>query len=630
MGDHVFASIQSLSRHIESIDPAAWDVVIVDEFHHAEAVTYQRLLERLDPQILIGLTATPERADGKSVLHWFDDRIACDMRLWQALDQGLLAPFHYFGVNDGTDLRELTFNRGHYAVAELEGVYTSNTGRARRVLDAVFKEIPDPARMRALGFCVGIGQARFMAKEFNEAGLSAIALDASSTSAERAGGIARLRRGEIRAIFTVDLFNEGIDIPEVDAVLLLRPTESATVFLQQLGRGLRHSPGKSVLTVLDFIGQAHKQYRFDVRYRALIGGTRKQLATAVEEGFPLAPAGCAIRLDRIAASYVLDNIRSSINSGRRALVEDLRALPASTQLSGFIQQSGHSLEDIYANPASGHTFTDLRRRAGHLIGQSAQEAFDRAAGRVLHANDSERLGQWIDWLQADSPPEEYSLETRRGRLQLMLHVVLGQRLRPVNERGAVLRELWATPMRQEFLELFQLLLDRSRAKACAVDGHGPVPLQSHATYGLYEIVAGYGLVLNNVLRETREGVAWVEDARTDLLFVTLEKGESDYSATTRYQDYPISPTLFHWESQNSVSPSTKTGSRYVEHATRGSQVVLFVRRRKKDDRGETAPYVCLGTAHYVGHESERPMRITWALDRPMPADLFQETKVAAG
>ena len=219
-------------------------------------------LEHLEPRILVGLTATPERADGKSILHYFDDRIACDLRLWQALDEGLLAPFHYFGINDGTDLRDLAFTRGQYGAV-------SSKGSTRPIPGAfIGSSTPCSRSVRIRGLCEHWASASGLStpplwRRNSPAGLPAISLSGKSTAEERARGIANLRRGHIRAIFTVDLFNEGIDIPEVDTVLLLRPTESAAVFLQQLGRGLRHSPGKSVLTVLDFIGQAHRRFRFE-------------------------------------------------------------------------------------------------------------------------------------------------------------------------------------------------------------------------------------------------------------------------------------------------------------------------------------------------------------------------------
>ncbi len=191
-----------------------------------------------------------------------------------------------------------------------------------------------------------------MAQQFNDAGLASVALDGDTDAATRLEAIARLRRGSLQAIFTVDIFNEGVDIPEADTLLLLRPTESATVFLQQLGRGLRWAEGKSVLTVLDFIGQAHADYRFDIRYRAMVGGTRLQVTKQLEHGFPLMPPGCAIRLDEISQAIVLENLRAAIRNTRRALVDDLRGLPASTRLGEFLDNSSFDLPDVYANPGA--------------------------------------------------------------------------------------------------------------------------------------------------------------------------------------------------------------------------------------------------------------------------------------
>ncbi len=631
--DHVFASIQSLHKIVEQIDPKGWDVVIVDEFHHAEASTYKRLLERLEPAFLIGLTATPERADGESILHWFDDRIACEVRLWQALEQGLLAPFHYFGSHDGTDLRSLTFSRGQYAVSELEATYLSNRERASRILQAVDHHVASPLAMRALGFCVSVAHARFMAERFNAAGFKAIALHGGSGAEERIAAVVQLRRGDLQAIFTVDLFNEGVDIPEVDTILLLRPTESATIFLQQLGRGLRRTEGKSLLTVLDFIGQAHREYRFDVRYQALIGGTRRQIARAVEEGFPITPPGCAIRLDRIAQDIVLENLRSATWASRKALAQDLAQLPTSSRLPDFLQASGRDLVDIYARPGQGHCFTQLRAVAFPRIAASiGEDDIDRAFGRILHVDDNERFDAWRAWLASDSPPPLAPISTRTGRLQAMLFAALGGRGMPLATMLTRFASIWADDSRrQELFDLLTVLRDRARAETRPLEDLSSLPLQSHATYGLYEIVAGFGLTSpSGILRDTREGVVRIEDAKIDLFFVTLEKAAGDYSPTTRYEDYPISPTLFHWESQSTTSPESKTGQRYINHQGTANRIVLFVRDRKRDSRGETVPYSCLGYASYVSHESSRPMRVTWRLERAMPAGFFQEAKVAAG
>jgi hypothetical protein len=475
-----------------------------------------------------------------------------------------------------------------------------------------------------------------MADQFSQAGYPSVSLDGDTPGPQRRAAIARLRRGEIRAIFTVDIFNEGVDIPEVDTILLLRPTESATVFLQQLGRGLRWSPesGKTVLTVLDFIGQAHAEYRFDVRYRALIGGTRAQIARSIEHGFPLMPPGCVIRLDEIAQEIVLENLKSAIKNRRRAMAEDLRQLPAGTTLSGFLDETTFELTDVYARPSSGMTFNGVRRAAGHLRDKPGpvERAYSNAVGRLLHVSDDERYATWRGWLSAGTPPTIDSTGSREWRLALMLFAGLGLRNRPVSELGITFAELWADgSVRRELVELLDALRDGGFPATAPIDPFGPVPIHSHATYSRYEVLAAYGDLSKDRLRPRfNEGVLWNEQHKTDLFFVTLNKSGTDFSPTTSYNDYPISPTLFHWESQSTTGDTSKMGLRYINHLQQKSRVIIFVRQDGKDERDESNPFVCLGPARYVSHESSRPIKITWELERPMPPEFLDFASVAAG
>jgi superfamily II DNA or RNA helicase/HKD family nuclease len=291
---HVFASVQSLTSYgVTNIPADAFDVVVIDEFHHAEARTYRRILDHLAPRELLGLTATPERADGTDVRSFFDGRTAAELRLWDALGADLLCPFHYFVVADGTDLRALSWSRGAYDAAELSNVYTGNDARALIILNALRDKIVDVGSMRALGFCSGVDHAVYMAAVFNQAGIPAKAVSGATATSERAEALADLKARRLNVLFAADLFNEGLDVPDVDTVLFLRPTESATVFLQQLGRGLRRTPDKAVLTVLDFVGFNRKEFRWDVKLRALTGDTRAGVMRDVEKGFPFLPSGRA-------------------------------------------------------------------------------------------------------------------------------------------------------------------------------------------------------------------------------------------------------------------------------------------------------------------------------------------------
>ncbi len=626
-GHHVFASIQSIQSRIQDIPPTGFDMVIVDEFHHAAATSYDRLLSQLQPKILLGLTATPERTDGQSILRWFDGRVAYESRLWDALDQGLLCPFHYFGISDDTDLSTVSFRRGKYALGELDKVLTGDHIRARRICQAIRDYVSDPSTMRALGFCAGVGHANFMANQFSEFQFRAIALSASSSPQERTEALRKLRHGELQIIFTVDLFNEGVDVPEVDTILLLRPTESATIFLQQLGRGLRWAEGKQVLTVLDFVGQVRREYRYDIRYQALLGGTRHQVKQAIEKDFPLLPPGCALKLDRKAKNTVLANLQQAVKGAR--LADELRALGPATRLRTFLEEAHIELEEVYANH---RCFTQLRQQAGfrpETATLSQEES--KAIGRLLHVDDLDRLALWQEIFTTDHSEPISRLRDQNYRLGLMLFSILGGSNTPIAEADRRIEQIRAaTDLCQEYCDLMEILSDRIRTVSKPMSGSEPIPLASHATYTLGEVMAAYGRTTRNgTIHLPREGVVFDKETQTDLLFITLEKSDKDYAPTTRYDDYPVSPDLFHWESQNNTKADSTAGRRYIEHGNRGTNVILFVRERKKD-QGRTVPYHCLGNARYQSHESECPMKVLWKLERPMPGWLYQAGKVVAG
>ena len=616
---HVFASVQSLSRL--DVDPKRFDMVIVDEFHHAEAPTYARLLERLEPKILLGLTATPERADGQDITRWFGGRTAAELRLWEALERQLLSPFQYFGIHDEVDLSHIRWKRGQgYDAAELEKVYTGHHARARLILQAVIDKV-DVHRMRAIGFCVSIGHAEFMADYFAKAGIRSRALTSRVPGPERLAARRQLESGELRVLFTVDLFNEGIDIKAIDTVMLLRPTESATIFLQQIGRGLRLDENKACLTVLDFIGAQHAEFRFDLRYRALTGTSRRALVSELEREFPTLPAGCHIQLDRVAKQVVLANLQSALRMHRADLARELGRL-GDVSLSEFLADVRLDIEDLYRRKSWGG-WSGLRR----LAQLAAPEAGPRdvelgaAIGRMLHIDDPDRLAHLA--LLVDTQPDDGE-SADSGRLAEMAHYALW---RGRIDIAHTVSELAAHPdRREEIRQVIDVLRDRMHRVTHLVPSG--VALRVHARYSRDEACIAFGVADPSSLRE---GVKWVEGERADLFFVTLTKTEQHYSATTMYQDRAITPSLFQWESQSTTSTQSPTGQRYVHHAERGSSVHLFVRESKESDGDLGAPpYLYAGPMTYVSHTGDRPMRVRWHLENPLPADIFHAAQVAAG
>lgn len=626
-GQHVFASIQSLQREVGQLDPSTYSMVVVDEFHHAAAKTYQDLLDSVTPRVLLGLTATPERADGRDVFRWFDHRIASEVRLWDALEAGQLVPFHYYGVFDPGSA-ERAWERGRLVTKELENLYAADDARAARVVDAVARYVANPRLMRALGFCVGVGHAHRMARAFTERGLPALALDADTPDPVRSGAVAQLEAGVLCAIFTVDLFNEGVDIPRADTVLFLRPTESATVFVQQLGRGLRRHPDKAQLVVLDFVGHVHADYRYELRYQAILGGTRHQTREQIVRDFPKLPPGCAIRLEEQAREVVLAGIKAAAGGAWRRLVDDLVRLGPETTLGAFLDAAGVSPDELYRG---GRGWTALRRAAGFetcppLDGEGVVQ---RRVGRLTYVDDDGRLARWGQWLAEPDPPRVASLSPEDQALARMLVVCVGDRTAPVARFQEELAGFWRhVPLRRELRELLAAMGDRVRHVTEPLVGAGGLRL--HGTYMRPEVIAGFEVVANGKLRESREGPVWVAHAATDVFFVTLDKSDDQFTPSIRYADYPLSPTSFHWESQNITHDGTEVGRRYVTHEAAGSRVLLMVRERRVGSGGETVPFTCLGHARYVRHKGAKPMQIVWALDHPMPAWMWARGRAFGG
>ena len=629
--EHVFASIQSLAAaDLSHLQPDHFDVVIVDEFHHAAAQSYQKILGFLRPRELLGLTATPERADGLTVLDWFDGRIAAELRLWDAIDQQRLAPFQYFGVHDGLDLTEIPWKRGRgYDVGALTNLITRDHIVARLVIKQLQLHISNVSGMQALGFCVSVEHAQFMSAEFLKAGIPALAIWSDTADAERHGALKDLAEGKVKIVFTVDLFNEGIDVPTVDTLLMLRPTESGTLFLQQLGRGLRKSYGKGICTVLDFVGQHRREFRYDQRFRALLGGTRKEVIRQIEEGFPYLPAGCHMELDRVASAIVLASIKNAVPSTwpqRVAILRQILAAGMPATLSAYLDESGLELDDVYSNNRS---WSDLLEASGikSLTAGANEDSLRRAVGRLLHVDDLERIHAYKDFLASDAVPLYSSFLPRTQRLIRMLVVSLVATV--PNVRGSEqdgISLIWQHPqVRQELRELMDVLAAQVSHLPIALTSHPDVPLQVHAQYTRLEILAAFGLGNGVSTPPWREGVYWASDAKADLLAFTLDKSSGSFSPTTRYRDYAVSPSLIHWETQSNTRSSSEVGQRYQNHIVRGSSVMLFA-RKTTDDRA----FYFLGQGTYAKHEAEAPMAITWKLFNELPGDLYASFAAAAG
>ncbi|WP_303984122.1 DUF3427 domain-containing protein [Rothia mucilaginosa] len=660
----VFATIQTLSgATLENYAPDYFDVIIMDECHHIKAASWDKVFNYFEPREFIGLTATPEREDGVNIADkYFGGYVATSIRLWDALEDHLLVPFQYFGIADGTDLRRINVRGGRYDENALENLYTKDEAerRLRIIVEELREKVDNPLRMKALGFCVSVKHAEYMAQKFNEVGIPADFLVGTDSAERRAEVMKNLadEAHELTTIFTVDLFNEGVDIPSVDTLLMLRPTQSLTLFLQQLGRGLRRAPLKSVLTVLDFVGHQNKNFMVHSKYRAF---AQNGALTERDIDTPQLPAGCYFSLDEVTQKQVIQKIRESLGMNKNALIstvkgylENMRQDSAEPNIRptviDFINHYGLGLPQIYgrsskvtlpgvAKPVA-TTWTSLQAASGLYpdlvvpFQDNISLEVNRRVKALRHVNDSFRINAYLELLNTDLLEQDMTNEQRRHAWMLLFSIwpnakwvgsterfSLDEGLATLRKNRGILQEL-------ESIWQHNAILD-TNSTLPLFEGED-IPLRTHAYYSREELFAGLAGQEESFGVPTgfREGVKTFNSSNTTALVVNLEKSEKHFSPTTMYKDYAISTDEFAWDSQSITTPSSQRGQLLQHHEEMGHRIVLFVRHNQKDAMG-TRPYMCLGTVKYISHEGSKPMHIRWSLDRPMPASMFQIAKIAS-
>ena len=623
--EHLFAMIGTVHsrRLVEQLGSDFWRVVIVDEAHHLPAMTFDQFVRAVQPHYLLGLTATPERSDGQSLSIYFDSRPdgspAVSLRLWDALEQQLLAPFEYYATADDTDLTAVDWQRGAES-AQLSNIISGNSVRAATVLTAVTSYVSDLNELKALAFCVSVAHAVFMAEYFTRLGLPAIALSGADSPEERALAVKQLRIGEIKVICSCDVFNEGIDIPEANAIFLLRPTQSPVIFQQQIGRGLRLAKGKDACLILDFVGLYSTDFRFDVLLRSVTGMSRREIENAVRNGFSTLPSGVHIQFDRVARNRVLENLQQSLTLNLIRLSSELAAWSAlrngrSVSLGSFLLDNQLELSEVYSDGSNARSWTSLKRRVGLETRPVGGRELDlaRRIFSLLHIDDPKLLSAWLDALDG-KPADEVCI-------QMLAHQLLPSR-NELTTPNAFLDLIRANPVvLDELREVCAVLSERSLLAPLQLHGApNSWPLILHGRYSRSELLTAAGHANASVRPLADGGCLPLENCKIELLFVTLDKSEG-FAEHVQYKDYAISPALFHWQTQNRAGMNNKTGRRYLESPGNEWTFQLFVREDRE------AAYVALGAVELVSFEEDRPISITWRIQTPLSAALFRKFSV---
>ena len=634
--EYVFASVQTLNNRLKNIKltPEYYDFIIVDEVHHISASTYRSIINYFKPKVLLGLTATPERMDGENILEDFCNRIAAEIRLPEALNKKLLSPFQYFGITDSIDLTNVKWEKGKYVASELTSLYTKNDVRVGQIISNLEKYTNDLNDVRAIGFCVTIEHAVFMTEKFNLAGLKSECLTSKNAS-ERDRIREQFKKKEFNYLFVVDIFNEGVDIPEIDTVLFLRPTESLTVFLQQLGRGLRLAEGKDCLTVLDFVGNSRPEYDFENKFRALIGKTTTSVQKEIEDDFPHLPLGCSIVLEKKTKETILENIKKATTLNVNQLINKIINFQHQTNLpltlNNFIELNHISIETIYKKDS----WSRLCQRAG-LIDDfettNEKQIYSAISNKWLSTNSTSYFNFILKIAKQGFNINIDDFDENGKTMLLMLHYDVWQSAAGFNSLEKSIKAINNNKVLvKEIIEVLEILIDKVDFKEIDIDLPYNQPLKLHARYTRDQILVAFGKSTFDKIYTSMEGIVENVNLNTEILFINLIKSEENFSPTTMYDDYAISETLFHWQSQNSSRPDIGKGLSYIKHQENDKKILLFIREKARDENKKTLGYVFIGEGNFKENEGEKPMNIKWELNEPMPNYLWKESaKMSVG
>ena len=622
---HVFASKDTLRNRVDTLQLRAdyYDYMVVDEVHHIVAPTYVKLMTCFKPQILLGLTATPERTnEQEDITVFFDGHISAEIRLPAALNAGLLAPFYYYGIPDNVNLSEVKWSGHGYDIAELSRIYTQNDYRTGLILRKMQEYIGNNQlhKVRALCFCVDKNHAKFMNAKFTLAGLKTDVLTSDDDDRHRNIVKKRLQAGTINYLFVVDLFNEGVDIPEIDTILFLRPTESATVFLQQFGRGLRLHKDKDHLTVLDFVGHSRAEFSYKERFEALIGRHSQNIKDEIEGGFANAPFGCKIILEDKAKEEIIANIEGylrSLNKGRiiKEIAAYYKLAKDAFSLKGFLTYSHVPFHKVYGSM----TWGELCQLAGVRKDVSVHAAqIKYAVKKKWLATDSfSYFKQLLRFADSGFKCDTTKFTELEQRYAVMLYYDLYDKAGSYTSIAQMFNDLASDALFvQEFKEVVEYLKDKCVAPEKEDNSvyKNWNPLRLHGIYTKAQIQAALGLSTLARKSPSREGVERLKDIKLEAMYVDIIKKREEGSMTA-YKDYAQNREFFHWETQNRVSE----GSREAEAYRNGeNNMLLFVRQQvEHPDFGCRMGFTYLGQVTMNSIEGSKPMQIVWHLNTPM-------------
>lgn len=643
--DFVFALPQTLRNNLKQLDSTMFDYIVFDEAHRIAGELQQTIFNYFKPKFLLGMTATPERMDGKDIYMYFDENIAADVRLKDALTQGYLTPFHYFGIADDTEYTDTDLTNSTKLAKKL-----SVNHRVDIIVENMEKyDYAGETKRRCLGFCVTKEHAYYMAEEFNKRGYHTIVLTGENTTEERKMGIDALmsEMNPLEFIFTVDIFNEGVDIPNVNLILMLRPTQSATIFIQQLGRGLRKSENKEFLTVLDFIGNHSNNYVMSYAFNNGNMYDPSTMKANIKSGHWGFNDDVHISLDKVAKERIFNSIEKIDFSSKRQLemfYQNFKSSLATSKkqillMDYFLAEAApdplkfnHAKNKNYysfVNDLEKEVIFDLSNNVIDVLNYLMELAPLRRSLEIEIIKHLLKENMHISTLEKVVLPKT-TLGKRDfdSAIQFLCRVGFSEKEK---ETMALQSDIIRIENDIVYLNIKYIASDDELVLHDFVDYllnryYQEIPNQTETLvkYQSYSY-SNVALVLNTNIQRSikswREGVCEMDGFQ---IFINLHKHEG-IDESINYKDEFISPSFINWDSQNKTSQSSSVGQKmisYVNDFSRGWDI--FVRKSKDKLYGETPRFIYLGKGVPVEYSGNKPIQFKIKLIDPVPDELYEE------
>lgn len=649
--DYLFSTIQSMNNNLYEFDPEEFEYIVVDEAHHAGSPTYKKVIEYFKPKFLMGMTATPERSDSENIFDIFDNNVALEVRLREALDLDLVIPFHYFGITDieGVDLSDISLDN----ISEV-----SKRLKVNERVDFIIEKMNfygyDGKKLKAVGFCATIDHAEYMAAEFNKRGIKSVSLTGENSPKEREEYIKKLESDEedLQVIFTVDIFNEGVDIPSINLVLMLRPTNSPIVFIQQLGRGLRKHEDKSFLTVLDFIGNHNKAFLIAIALNGSRYYDKDSLRVAVATEFANLPGCTNIQMDRISQERILEQLGAENFNSMKYLKEEylefkiMRSGKISYLLMDYFKYDGAPDPIKFINKEKTYLGFVAKMEKDEVIqGLLGNEIFSKVLKELSSKLPVKRVYEFaiMHYLLNHS-----KITLEEGKNQILKYIKDVDNGSVEHAFRCLNQEYYDSAQVKSNIKCFDysdgVLNDTEEFLSIIKNKDFRVYIEDIVNYGLFRYKKEFGdnyygvpflklyeqyqmvdtALLSNYtkIHSSFRGSGLITNGNEYFLFIDLHK-EDDIKESINYEDKFISRNIFQWQTPNSTSQTSDRGKNIIFNKERNINLHLFVRKYKQID-GKVEPYIYIGKGNTIEYSGEKPITVALELENEIPSSLYLE------